>query len=135
MKSIKSIILSLILIFMMGELVSQTEKEVTDAAGITVGEDAPMFNAVDANNSDFSLQEAINEGPVVLIFYRGFWCPICNKHLGSIQDSLKMIEETGARVIAVHPKTLSILIKWLKKLRQNSLYYMMKTIKLLKHMM
>lgn len=100
---------------MITELKSQTEKTVTDANGLAVGENAPMFKALDADSSIFSLDEAIKEGPVVLIFYRGFWCPVCNKHLGSIQDSLKMIEQSGARVIAVSPEKPEYLDKMATK--------------------
>ena len=41
---------------------------------------------------------------MVLIFYRGHWCPVCNKHLGLVQDSLKLITEKGATVVAVSPE-------------------------------
>ncbi len=83
---------------------SQTEKSVKDVHGLSVGETAPKFYAMDADSNQFSLEEALKKDPVVLIFYRGFWCPVCNKHLGSIQDSLKMIEEKGAKVIAISPE-------------------------------
>ena len=83
---------------------SQTEKSVKDVYGLSVGETAPKFYAMDADSNQFSLEEALKKDPVVLIFYRGFWCPVCNKHLGSIQDSLKMIEEKGAKVIAISPE-------------------------------
>ncbi len=99
----------------MGELVSQTEKRVDDAHGIRIGERAPIFTAMDADNNQFSLKDELKNGPVVMIFYRGFWCPVCNKHLGSIQDSLKMIEEAGARVIAVSPEKPEYLDKMANK--------------------
>jgi peroxiredoxin len=73
MNIIKSIILSLILTIMTGELISQTEKKVTDAVGLSIGTTAPLFSAIDADSVKFSLNDAIKEGPVVLIFYRGFW--------------------------------------------------------------
>lgn len=89
---------------MISTLKSQTVKSVNEAHGLTVGTSAPTFSAIDADSNPFSLEEALKKGPVVLIFYRGYWCPVCNKHLGSIQDSLKMIEETGAKVIAISPE-------------------------------
>jgi peroxiredoxin len=51
----------------------------------------------------------------VLIFYRGQWCPICNRHLSQIQDSLKFIAEKGATVIAVSPEKPEYLEKMEKK--------------------
>jgi peroxiredoxin len=45
------------------------------------------------------------QGPVVLFFYRGSWCPICNKHLATMQDSLQLILDRGAQVVAITPET------------------------------
>lgn len=83
---------------------AQEYKLLEEAKGITVSLEAPNFSALDADSNLFSLNEALKNGPVVMIFYRGFWCPVCNKHLGSIQDSLKLIEEKGAKVIAISPE-------------------------------
>jgi len=89
---------------MANTLKSQSERSVDEAKGLNVGAVAPMFTALDADSNIFSLEKALKNGPVVLIFYRGFWCPVCNKHLGQIQDSLRLIEEMGAKVIAVSPE-------------------------------
>ena len=89
---------------MISTLKSQTVKSVNDVKGLAVGEIAPLFKAIDTDSTIFSLKEAIQKSPVVIIFYRGFWCPVCNNHLASIQDSLKMIEEAGVKVIAISPE-------------------------------
>lgn len=85
-------------------LKAQDYKTVKEAQGLAVGEKAPAFSALTADSTEFSLSDALTEGPIVIIFYRGFWCPVCNKHLGKIQDSLKLIEEKGAKVIAISPE-------------------------------
>jgi peroxiredoxin len=103
-KFMKVIIISIILITMANTLKSQSERSVDEAKGLNVGAAAPMFFALDADSNIFSLDKALKNGPVVLIFYRGFWCPVCNKHLGQIQDSLQLIEKMGAKVIAVSPE-------------------------------
>lgn len=82
----------------------QKIKSVNDAKGISVGIEAPLFVANDAHNNEFSLAEALKKGPVVVIFYRGNWCPVCTKHLGKIQDSLDLITKTGATIVAVTPE-------------------------------
>ena len=94
---------------------SQADRSVEEAQGIMVGTKAPLFTAIDAENNQFVLGEEIKKGPVVIIFYRGFWCPVCNKHLKSMQDSLKLIEATGARVIAVSPEKPEYLDKMAEK--------------------
>jgi peroxiredoxin len=40
-----------------------------------------------------------------VVFYRGQWCPFCNKYLSSLQDSLGLIQKKGASVIAISPET------------------------------
>jgi len=97
-------IFGLSLIAMASSLQCQTDRPVDDAKGLSVGATAPTFSALDENRTLFHLEHALKEGPVVLIFYRGHWCPVCNKHLGQIQDSLKLIEENGAKVIAISPE-------------------------------
>jgi peroxiredoxin len=44
-------------------------------------------------------------GPLVLVFYRGGWCPYCNLELRAYQQMLPTIEAAGARLIAVSPET------------------------------
>jgi len=73
--------------------------------GIEVGRTAPDFNTKDIDNHPVHLKEMLKEGPVVLIFYRGVWCPVCNRYLSNLQDSLQQILATGAKVVAVTPET------------------------------
>jgi len=94
---------------------AQENKKAKDLEGIAVGEMAPLFTAVDAGNNLFSLEDEIQHGPVVVIFYRGFWCPVCNKHLSTLQDSLQMITDEGARVIAISPEKPEYLDKMAEK--------------------
>ncbi len=108
----KFLIFLTIIVFAAGEINGQ---KIKDAKGLKVGFSAPVFNAIDSNENIFDLEDALTEGPVVLIFYRGFWCPVCNKHLSEFQDSLKMIEDAGAKVIAVSPEKPEYLNKMAEK--------------------
>ncbi len=97
-------------------LISLKGQNIKNVKGLEVGSIAPVFKAEDVSNSTFNLKEALKESPVVMIFYRGHWCPVCNKHLGSLQDSLKLIEASGARVIAVSPEKPEYLNKMADKI-------------------
>lgn len=99
----------------MGNLCSQATRTAGEANGLQVGVTAPLFTAHDADGNLFSMQEALNAGPVVLIFYRGYWCPVCNKHLRLLQDSLKLITDQGATVVAISPEKLEYLGKMAEK--------------------
>lgn len=111
----KTTIVTLISLVIMTTLNAQKSRDIQEAHGLNVGDKAPVFIAKDAESKEFLLNEALKEGPVVLIFYRGFWCPYCNKHLSQIQDSLGLIQEKGARVIAISPEKPEYLDKMAEK--------------------
>ena len=70
----------------------------------TVGDIAPNFRGVDQFGNEFKLSKVLKKSPVVLIFYRGHWCPYCNKQLSQLEDSLNFIQEKGGVVVAVTPE-------------------------------
>ncbi len=39
-----------------------------------------------------------------MLFYRGYWCPYCKKHLASLQENLDKFKEKGVYVIVVTPE-------------------------------
>ncbi len=83
---------------------AQKYAKAKDLKGLAVGQLAPKFSAKQANGILFSLDEALKKGPVVMVFYRGEWCPICNRHLSNLQDSAQLIMDKGATLIAVSPQ-------------------------------
>lgn len=74
-------------------------------SGLKVGDVAPDFKAMDNTGKSFSLKKMLRKGDVVLVFYRGQWCPFCNKALSRMNDSLSLITAKGATVVAVSPET------------------------------
>lgn len=110
------IILVLLLAFLNFQIMAQTNfKTVKEAKGLQVGETVEDFSAVDLHDNTFTLSEALNKGPVVVIFYRGQWCPICNKHLSHLQDSLHLIYDKGASVVAISPEKSEFLKRTAEK--------------------
>jgi|CXWL01.1.fsa_nt_gi peroxiredoxin len=73
--------------------------------GIQIGEPAPQFVLPDATGRPVALSDQLERGPVVLKFYRGGWCPVCNIELRSLQASLPEFESLGATLLAVNPQT------------------------------
>jgi peroxiredoxin len=72
--------------------------------GLHKGDKAPAIEAKDQNGKMVKLASLLEKGDVVVIFYRGQWCPFCNKYLSSLQDSLGLIQKKGASVIAISPE-------------------------------
>lgn len=78
--------------------------EAEDVKGLELGVLAPDFSAIDQNGVEFTLSEALKKEVVVIMFYRGQWCPACNKQLSSIQEKIEEINAKGARLVAVSPE-------------------------------
>lgn len=84
--------------------------------GLSAGANAPTFSGVEQNGKKISLQTLLKEHQsVVLFFYRGQWCPYCNKHIKELQDSLQLLTAKGAYVIGVTPETSENISKTIKK--------------------
>jgi peroxiredoxin len=73
--------------------------------GLKVGDKAPMFMTMDADGNKVSLEDMLKKGEVVVQFYRGQWCPYCNKQLSQMNDSMQMIKDKGANVLLITPET------------------------------
>jgi peroxiredoxin len=72
--------------------------------GLQKGDKAPLFEGKDQHSQTVKLTDLLQKGDVVLVFYRGQWCPFCNKYLSALQDSLGLIQKKGASVIAISPE-------------------------------
>ena len=66
---------------------------------------APDFTLPDAKGGTWQLAKILERGPVVLVFYRGGWCPFCDLQLRAYQASLGEIQAHGATLVAISPQT------------------------------
>jgi len=73
--------------------------------GLKAGNKAPNFSLKNAFGETIELNQELAKGPVVLIFYRGAWCPYCNLHLHALKNNLAEFEKYGAQVIAITPQS------------------------------
>ncbi len=87
--------------------------------GLKAGDKAPMFTATDNNGKTFSLEATLKKGDVVLMFYRGQWCPYCNKQMSQMNDSLSMITAKGATVVAISPEIQENVVKTIEKTKAS----------------
>lgn len=71
---------------------------------LKVGDRFPALTLGDQLGRPTDLAQLLAEGPLVVIFYRGGWCPYCNLELRAYQKALPEIEAHGARLIAVTPE-------------------------------
>jgi peroxiredoxin len=70
-------------------------------AEVGVGERVPYFELPDQQGYPWSLSGELEVGPVVLVFYRGDWCPYCNGQLAGYARRFAEFERRGAQVAGV----------------------------------
>ena len=76
-----------------------------ETRALQVGDAAPDVTLPDAMGRPVRLVELWQRGPLVLIFYRGGWCPYCNLELRAWQQNLGALAKLGAGLLAVSPQT------------------------------
>ncbi|MFV0350276.1 MAG: peroxiredoxin-like family protein [Halodesulfovibrio sp.] len=69
-----------------------------------VGDTIKTFTLPNQNGEAKSLSSFLGNGPVVITFYRGGWCPYCNIELRAYQAALPEITAQGATLIAITPE-------------------------------
>ena len=77
----------------------------SDVASVTleVGSSAPDFKLQSLDGGWVQLSELLGN-KVLMIFYRGHWCPFCVGHLQDIQSLLPELEKRGYQVLAISPE-------------------------------
>lgn len=73
--------------------------------GLTEGDTAPNFTLTNPLGGQITLYNELAKGPVILIFYRGAWCPFCNVQLRAYQQLLPEIQKISGQLIAVSPQS------------------------------
>jgi len=69
-----------------------------------VGDDAVDATLIGWDGNTVKLSELWEDGPIVLMWYRGGWCPYCNLQLRAMQQSLDKLENAGARLVVLTPE-------------------------------
>ncbi|WP_146457183.1 peroxiredoxin-like family protein [Rubripirellula tenax] len=75
-----------------------------EANAIQVGDLAIDAELTGWDGNTIKLSELWKSGPVVLMWYRGGWCPYCNLQLRAMQKELSAIEGAGARLVVLTPE-------------------------------
>ncbi|WP_083249303.1 peroxiredoxin-like family protein [Bacillus solimangrovi] len=75
------------------------------ANGPSIGNKVKDFTLKNAEGEIVNLYEELSKGPVILTFYRGSWCPYCNRQLRAYEEIINEIKQIGASLIAISPQT------------------------------
>ena len=81
-----------------------SETGYSDVASVIleVGQPAPDFS-LQSLNDDWVKLIQLKGSKILMIFYRGHWCPFCVGHLQDIQTLLPELEKRGYQVLAISP--------------------------------
>ncbi|MDX8391485.1 MAG: peroxiredoxin-like family protein [Mariprofundaceae bacterium] len=75
-----------------------------DDQALKAGDMAPDFDLPELAGDRVRLVDVLKNGPVVISFYRGAWCPYCNLEMQALQAALPEIERVGGQLIAIAPE-------------------------------
>lgn len=85
-------------ILLLGMALAQAQ---TNTTALKVGDAIPDVKLRTEDDKEVSLRKLVSEKPTVLIFYRGGWCPFCNRHLQSLAGIEEDLNKAGAQLLAV----------------------------------
>src|SRR5271165_825240 len=83
---------------------AELENNAVASHALQLGDIAPDFILPDVDGRSVRLYTQLKQGPVVLVFYRGGWCPYCKIHLRGFQKSLADFKAAGAQVVVISPQ-------------------------------
>lgn len=89
---------TLLSILLLGTMLAQAQ---TNSTPLKVGDEIPDVTLRTEENKEVSLRKLVSEKPTVLIFYRGGWCPFCNRHLQSLAGIEDDLNKAGAQLLAI----------------------------------
>lgn len=69
------------------------------------GQMVPETTLKMADGSPVSLKALTMQKPTIVLFYRGGWCPYCNRQLAQLKDIEKNLVDQGYQILAISPET------------------------------
>lgn len=85
--------------------VDQLKAAGAGSAAPRVGEILPAFGLPDGEGRWTRLSDLLAEGPLVLSFQRGGWCPYCRAEIAAWQAAGPALAAAGARLAVITPET------------------------------
>jgi len=82
---------------------AQIPENPEDISPLLIGEILPDCNLINKEGEIINLNNKIKKMNTVLVFYRGGWCPYCNRQLSGLAASEADIIKLGYQIIAVSP--------------------------------
>jgi peroxiredoxin len=72
---------------------------------LKTGDQFPSFTLPNAKGVEVDSKTILEQGPLVIAFYRGGWCPYCKIELKALQRALPEFKTKGAQLLAISPES------------------------------
>ena len=82
---------------------AQIAEKAEDISPLLIGEKIPDITLTSTSGKQETLATITAGKPSIILFYRGGWCPFCNRHLAEIGTIEDKILELGYQLIAISP--------------------------------
>lgn len=82
-----------------------------EVAPLKIGLKMPEITLLDSTGATYELTKSLANGPAILVFYRGGWCPYCNTQLSGLAKIEPQLLKLGYRLFAISPDTPAELAK------------------------
>lgn len=107
-------------LFLFTNLQAQVPDKAEDISPLLIGEKLPDVALTDLKGKQVELYDIIKKGKTILVFYRGSWCPFCNRQLAALAIKEEEIIKAGYQIIAISPDSYENLQPMVEK---NELKY------------
>jgi peroxiredoxin len=130
--SVRSVILGSLALMMVLSLIYSTSiqfghadvpvaRTAAEIQPLGVGDQAPRFTVATVDNERFEFDPRGLEKPVVLISFRGGWCPFCNMHLSDLRHAIPEIRGMGIDVLFLSGDRPELLVASLSREAQDDI--------------
>ena len=130
-KTIRGLMLLMVLINLSACTISPVAKETLSSSNsysdfsdvkASVGKPMPDFTLKDSNGETVSLSQFKNKQAVMLLFYRGDWCPYCISQLEDYQNLLPLLEQYNIQLLAISPDDVATARNTQRRLGQDYIF-------------
>lgn len=87
---------------------------------VLINSTIPDVTVKNIDGESLKLRNVVKDKPTIFVFYRGGWCPYCNKHLADLKTIEKDLKNEGYQVFAISADRSELLKQTLDK---NELTY------------
>ncbi|MGE0321804.1 MAG: peroxiredoxin-like family protein [Polyangiaceae bacterium] len=72
-----------------------------DGVGLEVGSALPTLKLKSSKDDEVDVNALAKTGPLMLVFYRGGWCPFCNYQIHSLAKAYPEFQKRGVTPVAI----------------------------------